>query len=453
MIWLVLFLVLIAPVEARLISEILYNPGGDDNNNEYVEIKLNNLSNYSISDLVSSDNLTLLYFYGGNFSLIVEEGFNYSGISASIYSAGATIGNGLNNDYDVIFLKDKNGSIVEVAYYSSEMGGDNKSLCVEGSGFVECESSPGFEEVNKNFTIKINEFLPDPDGDDSVNEWIELYNYGGEALDLEGLTLMDNSGKKIFVSNINTNNTIIQSKGYLVVRMNNFSGFLNNEGFEKIIIDGVDEVSYSDSKEGLSWSKINNEWKLSIPSPGIANKEVNFETILEIKSIDLGRDKKAKFGELIYVRLIVLRGDTSKKAVKVYIKGNETVSKITSLSLDNRFVENEFTVPVQIKDDCEEKFGEGKYEVIVEGLNEEIREPIDIEASECETEETVISADNLTTSVNKSVVLSSPDAEKHLNSITGNVVYEAKDVTAARSGIYILSISLILLLIYIVVAL
>ena len=98
-------LILIAScVEAKLITEINYNPDGEDNNFEYIEIALNNLSNYSISDLESSDNLTLINYFDGNYSLIVEEDFNYSGINASIYSAGATIGNNLNNDLDIIFL-------------------------------------------------------------------------------------------------------------------------------------------------------------------------------------------------------------------------------------------------------------------------------------------------------------------------------------------------------------
>ncbi len=447
--WLIILLLLSAAVEARAITEIFYNPAGEDNNFEYVEVKLNNLSGYSITDLASSDNLTLIRYYGENFSLIVEEGFNHSGINASIYSAGAAIGNNLNNDYDVLFLKDRNGTIVDVAYYHSDMGGNgnNKSLCATDFSFTECDRSPGSERYTRNFTIKINEFLPDPEGDDAVNEWIELYNYGSESLDLEGIALTDNSGKEIFISSVNTNSTIIGPNGYLVVRMNNFSGFLNNEDFEKVILNGIDEVSYSGSREGLSWARFGELWEKNIPSPGEENKQKSLDTRIKFESFYLGNDKTARFGETIYVRFEVFRGDTSKNSIKVYIKGNKSVSKTSSLNLDNRFVKNEFNLPVQIKDNCNKEFRSGDYFVVIDGLNEEVREPITIEDNRgCKKEELI------TTSSNKAIILESGEPEKHLNSITGNVIYEATDVKADRAGIYFFSISLILLLIYFVLS-
>lgn len=437
-------MILSTQVEAKVITEIFYNPEGSDNNMEYVEVRLSNLSNYTISDLVSSDNLTLVNYFEGNFSLIVEEGFNYSGINASIYSAGATIGNNLNNDYDVLFLKNKNGSIVDVAYYYSDMGGNgnNKSLCAKDFSFIECDRSPGSEEEIKNLTIKINEFLPNPEGDDAVGEWIELYNYGTESLNLEGIPLIDNSGKKIFISNVNANNTLISSNGYLIVRMNNFSGFLNNDGFEKITLEDADEVSYSGSREGLSWARFGEAWEKSVPSPGKENEHKSLDTRIRLDNLNLGNDKVARFGETIYVKFDVLRGDTSKKAIKIHIEGNKTVSKISSVSLNNRFVKNEFNLPVQIKDNCDKKFKEGNYFIVIEGLNEEVRKPIRIEENkECKEE-------LVTTNSNKTINLESGDAEKHLNSITGETIYEAKDVSAERSGIYFFCISLVLLIIY-----
>src|SRR3989344_625697 len=103
--WIIMLILLASCVEAKLITEINYNPEGEDNNFEYIEVD-----------------------------------FNYSGINASIYSAGKTIGNNLNNDFDVVFLK-KNGSVEDVAYYSSEFGGsgNDKSICKKDFVFVECK--------------------------------------------------------------------------------------------------------------------------------------------------------------------------------------------------------------------------------------------------------------------------------------------------------------------------
>lgn len=438
--WIIMLLLAASCVEAKLITEINYNPEGDDNNLEYVEVNLNNLSGYYLSDLESSDNLTLLNYYEGNYSLIVEEGFNYSGINASIYSAGKTIGNNLNNDFDVIFLK-KNGSIEDAAYYSYELGGNgnNKSLCRKDFVFIECGKSPGYSEAIKNITVKINELMPDPEGDDSINEWVELYNYGSESFDLDGIALIDNSGKKLFISDATANGTIIKPDDYLIVRTNNFSGLLNNDGFEKIILENVDEFSYSGSGEGVSWAKFDDLWEKAVPTPGKVNEKKSFDTRIKVERID----SKANFGDLITIRIDVLRGDTTKKAVKVYIKGNETASKITMLSLDNRFVMNEFTLPIQIKDNCDNELKEGKYELIVDGLGEQVKRQITLNKNQdCPKEKLT------TTNLSKSVKLESNQAEKHLNTVTGNVIYEANDVAAERYGIYFFCISLIMLLIY-----
>ena len=435
-----MLILITVPVEAQLITEINYNPIGEDNNQEYVEVNTANLSNYTISDLESSDNLTLIAYFEGNFSLIVEEGFNYSGINASIYSAGATIGNNLNNDFDVIILK-KNGKIEDVAYYNKELGGDgnDKSLCRKEFILFECKKSPGFENLVNNLTVRINEIMPNPDGDDSVNEWIELYNYGNESLELDGSFLMDNSGKKLFISDITANETIIKPKCYLVVRANNFSGLLNNEGFEKIILENADEFSYSGSSEGVSWAKFEEGWKKTAPTPGNKNEEKSLDTRIKLEKID----DEANFGELITVRFKVLRGDTTKKTIKIYLKGNEVASKVTSLSLNNRFVNNEFTLPLQIKDNCDNKLKEGKYELIVDGLNEQIRKQIILNQNkDCPKNEIA------TTNSSKTIKLESNQAEKHLNQITGQVIYEANDVVAEGYGIYFFCISLIMLLIY-----
>ena len=52
-----------------------------------------------------------------------------------------------------------------------------------GTSNTEIPDCPGSEFV------KINEFMPDPDGSDAGQEWIELYNTSGDSIDLEGWKL------------------------------------------------------------------------------------------------------------------------------------------------------------------------------------------------------------------------------------------------------------------------
>ncbi len=88
------------------LTEVMYNPIGSDNNKEFVEVYgTNNLTGFIIGDTNQNDSLICLQFNNScNVSLIVEEGFNYSSLSCSIYSAGATIGNGLSNSGDTVYL-------------------------------------------------------------------------------------------------------------------------------------------------------------------------------------------------------------------------------------------------------------------------------------------------------------------------------------------------------------
>ncbi len=114
-------------VSAQVISMYLPNPDGDDNNKEIVEIEnlfFLNLSGYSIGDSASNDTLIELYSTNSSRAFIVEEGFLYnSTINASLYSAGATIGNGLGNTADSIFFYAPTGELLDMVSYNQTSEG------------------------------------------------------------------------------------------------------------------------------------------------------------------------------------------------------------------------------------------------------------------------------------------------------------------------------------------
>ena len=146
---LLMFILLMPIVSADIfITEIMYDPTGNDNNLEYIELYSNesfSLENFTIEDLSSSDNLKLVHSSNSSYSIIVEEGFNYSNIDASIYSAGATIGNNLNNDRDIVIIKNSSRIFDAVNYDESLGGKDGLSLCRINSTLVQCYPTPGYE--------------------------------------------------------------------------------------------------------------------------------------------------------------------------------------------------------------------------------------------------------------------------------------------------------------------
>lgn len=131
--------------------------------------------------------------------------------------------------------------------------------------------------VEKEFTIIINELLPDPAGEDYDGEWVELYNTGSKDVDLLGWQVDDASGgSKAF--RFEDSVTVKPLSFYLLDRED--SGLaLNNGSDEARVFDGfgrlVDSIRYSGAKEGLSYSRDKkNNWQWSAPTAGGPNQLV-----------------------------------------------------------------------------------------------------------------------------------------------------------------------------------
>ncbi|MBW2974502.1 lamin tail domain-containing protein [Candidatus Woesearchaeota archaeon] len=375
-----------------IINEIMYNPEGSDNNKEFIEVFSDegiNLSDYIIEDGSSHDSLELLFYYNSSYSLIVEEGFNYTGINASVYSAGATIGNNLNNEWDLVIIKDNNGSIVDAVSYSSSWGadGNGRSLCriPDKKGlWQECNPTPG--EANSNLcsdpymnytSLNINEFFPNPAGDDNApmpgGEFIEIHNKANYSIDIEGLYLKDSGNHKLYITGTTTiEGTVIEPKGHLAVYTNGFSGFLNNDGHEEIMLydpygELIDAVSYSNSEESLAWALANDLWQHRLPSPNKVNpeQEVKMESSFNIEGLEgIEPGEGCEFGDIVKVKFHAYKGNTSKSSIKIYIENEEDrISQIAKAALQNRYANYSLTIPMLIKPNCNEKYEDGDYYV------------------------------------------------------------------------------------------
>lgn len=454
-----IFLLIVPLVTATEFSEIMYNPEGSDNNKEYIEVITDlDLTGFTIQDQASEDTLELLQESDSNFALIVEEGFDYTGINASVYSAGATIGNNLNNDGDFIILKNEE-EIFDTVHYYSEWGADNngKSLCKIENLWRECLPTPGAENTTPSTDVRIiiNEFLPDPEGHDDApmpeGEWIELFNQEDYEIDLTDYRIRDNSGKRLIISDQNTESTVIQPNSFLVVYTNGFSGLLNNEGFERVKLQDpeentIDETSYSFTKEGVSISLKEGNWILTAPSPGEENLEEdeNKESIIKIKKI---YKQNIKFGDTFTFRIEVYKGETSKEAINAYVESkNKKISKTSKINLNKRFQNYIITIPIQLDLNCNKKLKDGDYKLVVEGLDTGDKEFITIngvneENCKIVTEECSTQERNLLASSESNI-----NGPECLNEVTK---YESKNTTAKRSALILFSLILILIILQI----
>lgn len=406
-----LIFVLVSTISSAVnINEIMYNPEGSDNNHEYIELyseDILNLSGYTVEDIDSSDILTLLRQEESDYYLIVEEGFNHSNISVNIYSAGATIGNGLGNTEEIIILRDNEGKVIDAVKYHDSFGGDNngRALCKNDYYLKECTPTPGEENsfIPEDYSfLEITEFVANPEGDDDAampdGEWIEIYNGGDKEVNLSGLDLNDDYGYGLNISQMNViGSLVVEPEEYIVVYRNGNGRLeLNNEGCDTVFLRYgttiIDQVSYCDPKEGISYSKKEGYWANTVPSQGEENFDENYgkNSTIEILDIyDLGTDKKAKFGQSVRAKVEIYKGDSTKNIVETWIEDNgERISKETKVGIYERFTGQTLTLPIQLYPNCNGKYNDGRYEVHISGIDAEEQiyelEVEDITDSMCE---------------------------------------------------------------------
>ncbi len=99
-----------------------------------------------------------------------------------------------------------------------------------------------------------------------------------------------------------------------------------------------------------------------------------------ISIIDVSPDK-IKFGQLIKAKLNIYKGDTAKTAVSAYVidEDNNKLSRITSsLNLHDKQTFYELTVPILLKDNCDDDFEDGNYKLIIDGLGVSAKKSINV---------------------------------------------------------------------------
>jgi len=391
-------------------------------------------------------------------------------LNVTVYTTGATIGNGLNNEEDLVLFR-TNESIIDAVFYSSSRdGGHNngKALCVLDHLLLECTPTPGMDndlnhtQEELNYTLWISEFLPDPEGDDKAarpnGEWVELYNYGQASLDLRGLLLQDARNTTVTISDIHLTTPVLSPDSYVVVYLQGQS-LLNNNGLESIRLatttQTLDETTYSYSKEGLSWSKdfAAGFFTLSLPTPGEAHNAsiVSLNSSLVLEKVYVGNDDTVRFGESFRVRLRAYKGDTEKTTVNVYVKN---LSKQTTVSIDNKFVETVFTLTIPLVSNCKGKFSDGIYTVHAEGLDTETSIPVMVEGAEkdsCVLVEVNTTVDRIALKEAKTAIssLQTTTAQRLPDNFingTGKIVYEASDYKAKRWAVYFFCFTLVLVI-------
>ncbi|MCS6789046.1 MAG: lamin tail domain-containing protein [Patescibacteria group bacterium] len=124
--------------------------------------------------------------------------------------------------------------------------------------------------------IQINEWLPNPIGKDSKNEWIEIYNNSNQKINLNNWTIV--SGTKSY----KIKNKAIEPYSFLVLYQKETKLNLLNKNGELKLFDNqgnlIDQINFfGKAPDGQSFSRFDKKWMFTEPTPYKINQKNNFQ--------------------------------------------------------------------------------------------------------------------------------------------------------------------------------
>lgn len=275
-------------------SEALPNPEGSDTSEEWIELFNPHDQRISLSGLFLDDSEggSKAHALSGYMSPREYKVFDVEDTHLSLNNSTDSI-RLLGVDQEELWSVDYNNPKESESYIHLDGEYDWTDQLTPGEAnrpMASEESAQNNGDLSED--LEITEILPNPEGADSEEEWIEITNGGDEEVDLGNWTLGDASTTDdpyIFPSG-----TIIKPGETLVIDRGTSKISLNNSN-EKVILgdftgDIIDEITFEKSIEGKSYAKVvvesvqstqastsglgnpsNSTWQWLDPSPGVNN--------------------------------------------------------------------------------------------------------------------------------------------------------------------------------------
>jgi beta-lactamase superfamily II metal-dependent hydrolase len=243
-----------------VISEVFYDTPGTDSVEEWIELYNNSPVTVDLGGwkIIDNNGSGSAYTFpagetiapGTYYTVAVNSTgfFGLYGFDADIYGYIP----GLNNDGDVLLLKNKSAAVMDAVGWE---GGSTGGLPDGWGSTTDPAASTGYTIVRLDPTGDTDtyadwatdgnngypqtQFMNDPDsmvvvfseifydtpGTDSVEEWIELYNDSAMAVDISGWTITDNNG---------TGSTYTVPQGETIAAWSYFTIACNSSGFNNL---------------------------------------------------------------------------------------------------------------------------------------------------------------------------------------------------------------------------
>ena len=384
-----------------IINEVMAAPFDDESLNEWVELYNNgseaiNVSGFLFGDNSGNDTIegglyrgegTIIPAYGyaimTDHSTRVYDNFNYSDYAIKLYVDDDSVGNGLKNSGESLYLYDNSMQLIDRMDYNETEKGNcfafingswQESFCT--AGYPNNGSIAYYEESSEcdwEIEILINKTVFD--NKDDFNFKARASKIYGNAANITGKIRIED----LFGNLVKEYSPWTEESSTYHRTSYEYSPSLT-EGKAYIITSSL-EVSCNDENP-------RNDVEQKIIT--IKGNSYGNSSLIKIEDVyDLGRDDVARFGQTIRVKLKAYKGDTAKEVVTVWVEDDENkISKQSKFNVYNKFTESDITIPIQIKPNCDEEYDEGRYTIKAEGLDAYVEKKIILEGIDedlCET--------------------------------------------------------------------
>jgi len=394
--YLLFLLITISYASADLIiNEIMAAPITDESLNEWIELYNDgdeeiNVSNFVIGDESGNDILEGGLYNGlgtiipsNSYAIITDEAtraynnFNFNPEAIKLYVDDSSIGNGLKNSGEIIYLYDNNENLIYQVNYSQTDKG--KCFSFLNNSWYEADCTPGYN----NDGTQIYQL-----------QSIEGNNCDWEIEILLNKTVFENKDEfewQMRATKINGDSTNITGRATIEDLFGNimkeYKPWTNSSSTYK-----KTSTKYSPSLEEGKPYTITANLQVQCDDTNLDNNidqktitikgssQGNVSSINIEKIYDLGTDNIAKFGQTIRPKLIIYKGDTTKNVITAWVENeDDRISKQSKTNIYTKFTENTITIPIQLKPNCDYKYDDGTYKIKVEGIDASAEMEIEVE--------------------------------------------------------------------------
>lgn len=288
---------------AIVISEVFPNPSTEESEDEFIELyntstETVGLAGWLLSDATSNTYTLSGSIQGGGYVAFYRSdsnlAFNNTGDTAELYHPDGALTDSVeyteSADEDSSYALDSDGEwswtttptpyranvITNADAENGEEGNkqdDGDPEEEDAAEEEEGEEDDGGDEPTYQLSdhIILSELLPDPEGSDATDEWIELVNTGNTQVNLHAWEIF--VGDDLYAFN---DSTKIEGNGYVLLAITTSGLSLNNSGETVTLLDPtgsiMDTVTYMDAPNGESYSRTEDNWQwTTTPTPAAAN--------------------------------------------------------------------------------------------------------------------------------------------------------------------------------------